>query len=126
MVWTVYVKKPATTVPNSSSVLQQMQSEELSATQATALFNIRGGATVVTTWQRLYHEGGLPALQPKQRGRPKMAPAKPTSCTAAPTDSRSLEDLRKENEYLRAEVAYLKKLRALLQAKEQAAPKKRK
>ncbi|GCB03503.1 hypothetical protein PSUB009319_11340 [Ralstonia sp. SET104] len=40
-------------------------------------------------------------------------------------DPHTVEQLRKENEYLRAEVAYLKKLRALLQAKEQAAQKKR-
>lgn len=40
-------------------------------------------------------------------------------------DTRTLEQLRKENEYLRAEVAYLKKLKALRQAKEQAAQKKR-
>ncbi|CAN0602476.1 unnamed protein product [Ectocarpus sp. 12 AP-2014] len=41
------------------------------------------------------------------------------------TDKSSLEQLLQENEYLRAEVAYLKKLRALRQAKEQAAQKKR-
>src|SRR5690606_18141469 len=107
-------------------VLQRMQREELSAAQAIALFDIRGGTGVITTWQRLYHIGGLPALQPKPRGRRKMARAKPTSSPAVLTDNRSLEDLRKENEYLRAEVAYLKKLRALLRVKERAAPKKRK
>jgi transposase len=41
-------------------------------------------------------------------------------------DTRTVEDLRKENEYLRAEVAYLKKLDALVRAKKQAAPSKRK
>ncbi|VWB10553.1 HMG-I and HMG-Y DNA-binding domain-containing protein [Burkholderia lata] len=40
-------------------------------------------------------------------------------------DARTREDLLKENEYLRAEVAYLKKLDALLQAKKQAAQKKK-
>jgi transposase len=38
---------------------------------------------------------------------------------------RTLEQLRKENEYLRTEVAYLKKLNALVQAKKQVAQKKR-
>ena len=107
-------------------VLQRIQREELSALQAIALFDIRGGAGVITAWQRLYHAGGLPALEPKPRGRRKMSPTKPTLPPDVPRDSRNLEDLRKENEYLRAEVAYLKKLRALLQAKEQAAQKKRK
>ncbi|EHA15435.1 hypothetical protein HAL1_11404, partial [Halomonas sp. HAL1] len=35
------------------------------------------------------------------------------------TEKSSLEQLLQENEYLRAEVAYLKKLRALRQSKEQ-------
>lgn len=108
------------------SVLQRMEREELSARQAIVLFDIRGGIGVVRAWERLYHEGGLPALQPKPRGRRKMIPSKPSNLPPAPgTDSRSLEELRKENECLRAEVAYLKKLRALLQAKERAAQKKR-
>jgi transposase len=39
-------------------------------------------------------------------------------------NSKTLEDLRKENEDLRAEVAYLKKLDALVRAKTHAVPKK--
>lgn len=54
--------------------------------------------------------------QPKQPLPPTPEPAQ---------DGRSREDLLKENEYLRAEVAYLKKLDALLRAKEQAAPRKK-
>lgn len=109
------------------SVLQRMQQEELSASQAIALFNIRGGAGVIRAWECRYHEGGLDALKPKPRGRPKKmaTPESPTPKPVPPTDTRSLEDLRKENEYLRAEVAYLKKLNALVQAKKLAAQKKR-
>jgi len=110
------------------SVLRRMQQEELSATQATALFNIRGGAGVVLNWQRRYHEQGLAGLQPKPRGRPKKMtdPESPKPTDARPVEARSREELEEEVQYLRAEVAYLKKLRALLQAKEQAAQKKRK
>jgi transposase len=43
-----------------------------------------------------------------------------------PEDTRTLEELRKENEYLRVEVAYLKKLNALVRANRQAAQKRRK
>lgn len=50
-------------------------------------------------------------------------PPKPTE--AGSPDERSREELLKENEYLRAEVAYLKKLDALLQAKKPAAQKKK-
>lgn len=110
------------------SVLHRMQQEELSATQAIALFDIRGGADVIMDWQRRYHEQGLAGLQPKRRGRPKKMtePESSKSTDPLPADTRSREDLLKEVEYLRAEVAYLKKLRALLQAKEQVVQKKRK
>jgi len=110
------------------SVLRQMQQEELSASQAIALFNIRGGVGVVTDWQRRYHEQGLAGLQPKPRGRPKKMtdPESPKPKDVRPDEARSREELEEEVLYLRAEVAYLKKLRALLQAKEQAAQKKRK
>lgn len=37
----------------------------------------------------------------------------------------SEQDLREENERLRAEVAYLKKLQALIRLKKSAAPRKR-
>lgn len=105
------------------SVLHRKWQEALSCRQVAALFDWRGGHGVVTAWERQYHEGGLDALEPKPRGRPKKMP-KPKPPNAA-DETRTLEQLRKENEYLRAEVAYLKKLRALRQAKEQLAPKKR-
>jgi transposase len=108
------------------AVLRRMWREELSHRQAAILFNIRGGSTV-GSWERLYHEGGLPALEPKSRGRPKTMPAPklPQPLTPHAEDSRTLDELRQENAYLRAEVAYLKKLKALRQAKEQTARKKR-
>lgn len=109
------------------SVLRRMWREELSYRQVAALFDVRGGHTAVVTWERQYHEGGLDALKPKPRGRPKkMTTPKPPSHPAPQLDdTRTLEQLRKENEYLRAEVAYLKKLKALRQEKEQTAQKKR-
>ncbi|KVE03202.1 hypothetical protein WS65_22665, partial [Burkholderia anthina] len=109
------------------SVLQRMWRDELSYGQVSALFDIRG-AGCVAGWERLYHEGGIDALSPRRRGRPrKMAtslPPKPTE-TGSP-DERTREELLKENEYLRAEVAYLKKLDALLAKKQAAQKKKRK
>ena len=109
------------------SVLHRMQQEELSARQAIALFNLRVSSTVIADWQRRYHEQGLAGLQPKPRGRPKKMPVpeSPKPIGSLPDDTRSREDLVEEVKSLRAEVAYLKKLRALLQAKEHAAQKKR-
>lgn len=108
------------------SVLQRMRQEDLSARQAVTLLDIRGGAGVIREWERQYHEGGFQALEPKARGRPtKMPTAEPSKPPLPVTENSSLKQLLQENEYLRAEVAYLKKLKALRQAKEQAAPKKR-
>lgn len=108
------------------SVLTQMWREDLSYQQATAVFDIRS-PTCIAKWERQYHAGGIDALAPRPRGRPKTmtrpAPEKPTEENAP--DERTREQLLKENEYLRAEVAYLKKLDALLQAKKQGAQKKK-
>jgi transposase len=111
------------------SVLRRMKDEDLSQTQAVALFDLRGGTGVVAKWQRQYDEGGPEALKPKPQGRPPntMPTPKPPKAPPPPADDAStLEKLRKENEYLRAEVAYLKKLEALVRAKRQAAQKERK
>ncbi|WP_216099023.1 helix-turn-helix domain-containing protein [Arthrobacter sp. SW1] len=58
-------------------------------------------------WVRAYRGEGADALRPKPKGRPR----KPTS--PPPAELSELERLRRENERLRAEVAYLGKLRAL-------------
>lgn len=54
----------------------------------------------VTDWARAYREGGPEALRPRPKGRPAGPPTRE-------------EELEAENRRLRAEVAYLKKLRAL-------------
>ena len=63
--------------------------------------------SLIETWLRAYRTGGIEGLQPKPRGRPARDPDTP----ALPETE--LERLRRENERLRAEVAYLGKLRAL-------------
>ncbi|WP_249202695.1 IS3 family transposase, partial [Burkholderia cenocepacia] len=108
------------------SVLQRMQRDGLSYGQTAALFDIRS-AGHVSTWERLYHEGGFDALSSRRRGRPrKMAtslPPKPTE--AGSPDERSREELLKENEYLRAEVAYLKKPRCAAASEEAGSAKEK-
>jgi len=109
------------------SVLNHMWKEELSCRQVAALFDLRGGHGVVTRWERQYNEGGLDALKPKVRGCREMTGIpKPTIVHPVLNDDvRTLEQIRKENEYLRAEVAYLKKLDALVQAQKSVAQKRR-
>jgi len=109
------------------TVLREIERQELSHTQAAALFDLRE-AGAIARWLRQYHQGGPEALKPKPRGRPKKMPSpKPPKVLPPQVDDASaLEALRKENEYLRAEVAYLKKVQALVRENRQAAPKGRK
>ena len=70
---------------------------------------------IVQIWTRMYRNGGYDALRTIKKprksknvmGRPKKKPPQT-----------ELERLRYENEYLRAEVALLKKVRALMEEKE--------
>lgn len=104
-------------------VLHRMACDGLSAQQAIALFDIRSGVSVISAWQRQYDAGGLDALHPKPRGHLMKKPTSTSPSTA--NESAELKKLRDENEYLRAEVAYLKKLDALIREKQRAARKKR-
>jgi transposase len=54
------------------------------------------------------------------------SPEPPQPLDEKPTETKTLQELQRENEYLRAEVAYLKKLDALVRVKQQAAQTKRK
>lgn len=58
-------------------------------------------------WVRAYRLDGEDGLRPKLKGRPQKSDSPP------PAELSELERLRRENERLRAEVAYLGKLRAL-------------
>lgn len=62
---------------------------------------------LIETWARKYRNEGEDGLRPKRAGRP------PKSVDSEPGGCSELEQLRAENERLRAEVAYLGKLQAL-------------
>lgn len=104
------------------SVLQHMWDNGLSFGQTAAAFNIRHHA-IVGVWERSYREGGFDALIPRPRGRPKQMPAPTTKAESAPDDEkRTHEELLAELNQLRMENAYLKKLQALVQARQKATP----
>lgn len=65
----------------------------------------------VTAWARIYRRDGEEGLRPKPKGRPRKDP------DAQAPELTELERLRQENEYLRAENAYLVKLKALMAQK---------
>jgi transposase len=63
-------------------------------------------ASTVANWTSIFGRDGADGLRPKRRGRPPTSRA--DSCPESETGA-----LRRENERLRAEVAYPGKLRAL-------------
>lgn len=106
------------------SVLEHMAKHHLSYTQTAVFFDLRGGSGVVSQWQRLYDKGGINALKPRQKGRPKTMKKTPKPSSIKPTSAeQELEALRAEVAYLRAENDYLKKLDDLLREKEQSVKK---
>jgi transposase len=109
------------------SVLQRMWKDGLSHRQTAALFDIRS-APCLSIWEKLYERGGIEALAPRRRGRPRSMPEPPIAASGTdkpPQDeAKSREELLAELNYLRMENAYLKKLEALTQARQ--APTRRK
>jgi len=105
-------------------VLSHQDREQLSSRQVAAVYDIRNPNQVVV-WRRNLDEGGVEALGRRKQGRPSMKSERrdPEPPSVAITDSE--QTLREENERLRAEVAYLKKLHALIRAKRSVAPTKR-
>ena len=105
-------------------VLSHQDRERLSSRQVAAIYDIRNPNQVVV-WRRTLDEGGVEALGNTEQEHHSMK--KERCCPAPPSTatSDSAQALREESEQLRAEVAYLKKLQALIRAKKSAAPTKR-
>nr|WP_229217628.1 IS3 family transposase [Massilia forsythiae] len=104
------------------SALQYMWDNGLSMKQTAAIFNVRN-PTSIGIWESRYSSGGLEALaKPHNHARQMKAPTKKPA--AKPDAERTLDEVLKENEYLRMEVEVLKKLQALAQAQKQPAPQK--
>ncbi len=105
-------------------VLSHQDREQLSSRQVAAIYDIRNPNQVVV-WRRKLDEGGVEAIGIREPEHPNMK--KERRCPAPPSTAitDSAQALREENERLRAEVAYLKKLQALIWSKRSAAPTKR-
>ena len=107
------------------SVLQYMWDNSLSKGQTATAFNIRRHATV-GDWERAYNAGGLEALKPHRKGRLTMLPPSEKQETTKADETRTREELLEEVLDLRAEVAYLKKLEALVRSRKLSAPAQKK
>ena len=100
-------------------VITTMLSQGLSQSEVALKFNISSPA-LISHWHKAYRLQGMSGITSKRQGRTAMS--KPY-ITDKPDDEKTLAELKRENEYLRAEVAYLKKLDALLRKQEQASKK---
>ncbi len=99
-------------------VLKEIRRSNLSLNQAALRFDIAIPGTIAR-WQKLYNQGGPTALEPRSRGRPAMSDKlKPFKPTNKPPQEMTQAELIREVQYRRAETAYLKKLEAVLQARE--------
>ena len=103
-------------------VLETIDRELLSLREASVRFNIPS-ESVIISWRKAYELKGPAGLISQRKGRPpKMKQpikSKPKKSTKSLTRE---EELLKENEFLRAENALLKKLQALVQADKKQKP----
>ena len=117
-------KRSAYSAQFKLQVLSHQDREQLSSRHVAAVYDIRNPNQVVV-WRRNLDEGGVEALGNRRQGRPSMKPKRPCPGPPSTVITDSAQALREENERLRTEVAYLKKLLALIRLKRSAAPTKR-
>lgn len=95
-------------------LIKQMKEEGLSLHQMSAQYLITPSS--LSSWSRQYEQfGALSLLESKPRGRPLKMQEPKRKKSNKPA---SIEELVRENERLRAENDYLKKLQALIQKQE--------
>ena len=105
------------------SAILDMREHKLGYNETVRKYNIGGSSMggareVLKTWERIYLEEGAEGLMKERRGRDsKGRPPK--------LDKQGEEDLIAENQRLRMEIEYLKKLSALVLAEERENSKKR-
>lgn len=101
------------------NAVEYMHTTHLSIQEASAYWGIPG-PTTLRRWERTYQEEGPEALFMERRGRHSTV-KKPPEKNLKKTE----KDLLNEIEKLQAEVAYLKKYNALVQAKKESRTKKK-
>ena len=93
------------------NVIEYMHNNHLSLIETAIKFNL-GNHSIVGKWERIYYEEGPQALYENRRGRKKNMSSKPKKKNL---NKKIEEDLIAENQRLRMENEYLKKLNALVQ-----------
>ena len=117
--------KPQSTIyslENKLEVIRYFMGNKVSLRAACLQFNIRA-TSVLSNWLRIYASDGAEGLSEERRGVKRLMKPK-ISKKAAEKDLTEHEQVLEENKRLRAEVAFLKKLRALIQGEEAEKRKK--
>lgn len=102
-------KKATYSVQFKVDVLHFMKQTGASYQETAIQFKLNN-PSLLARWNKAFSKGGIEALQPKPKGRSSMS--KKTNKTATKKEMSREEQLVRENELLRLEVAYLKKLQA--------------
>lgn len=104
-------------------VLETIIAQGLSLKQAAAKFNIASESSIIN-WRKAYEKNGILGLRNKPKGRPSiMSDYKPKKKKSGKPLTRE-EELLLENERLRAELDFLKKLDALTAKNNKQKPSK--
>lgn len=93
-------------------VIEDMRGNRLSQRETAIKYEV--SRSMLQRWERIYLEEGVEALYEERRGRA----CGPNKSQRRKLDKQIEEDLIAENQRLRAEVDYLKKLHALVQKRE--------
>ena len=110
------------------SVIMDMREHRLGYRETARKYNLvrqseSSAATMVQRWERIYLEEGAEGLMKERRGRASAASG--TRKGRPPKlDKKVEEDLIAENQRLRMEIEYIKKLSALVLAEERESGKK--
>lgn len=103
-------QKPSYSGEFKQNVVEYMHDNHLSATQTAIHFRLQ--TPIVLKWERIYYEEGPQGLYKERRGRSRNMESKPKK---KKLDKQVEEDLIAENQRLKMENEYLKKLNALVQ-----------
>ncbi|WP_277115549.1 transposase [Chryseobacterium sp.] len=104
-------------------VLKTIETENISQREACIRFNIAAQSTVLN-WQRDYKKSGILGLKNKPKGRPCIMSDYKRKKRKSDKPLTREEELLLENERLRAEIDFLKKLDALTLKKNKQRPSK--
>ena len=110
------------------SVIMDMREHRLGYRETARKYNLvrqseSSAATMVQRWERIYLEEGAEGLMKERRGRVSAASGKRRG-RPPKLDKKVEEDLIAENQRLRMEIEYIKKLSALVLAEERESGKK--